>query len=187
MNRKFIFNIAFFAAGTFIVIMICTIVLLNFFKDARIFQKNAVAVETVKENTVQEKKEQPQEEKQDANQEQTVKFQKRDYGEKETEPRDNTDYGEDIPKKKIRVEIVNYTGNAKIANEVASTLKAGGFEVSVTELKPDPEKKTVIIERNDRKAGSAVLDILKAGKVIKAPDPKSKYDVTLSIGDDYRP
>ena len=88
---------------------------------------------------------------------------------------------------KVKVEIVNYTGQKNIAEELKLTFEASGFEASIVNFKANKDEKTTIIERTNKKVGLEVQKILKAGKIMTAIDPKSKFDVTLKIGEDYKP
>ena len=189
MNKKLYFNIVFYIVGSFLLATLFIIVGLNFFKDARVFEKPvAVAVE---DTSVQPSADNGSDGTDDYK---TIKYQRAADA-----VGDSTDYGEAIPKatpdkaasaKKangIKVEVLNYTGNKKLADEIKTTLEAGGFEVSIVSEKTDTHVSTSIIERNDKKAGLEVQKVLKAGKVVKWADPKSKFDVTVRLGGDYLP
>ena len=186
MNKKLYFNIVFYIVGTFVLATICIIVGLNFFKDARVFEKSvAVAVaDTVVQPSTANGSDGTDDYK-------TIKYQRAADA-----VGDSNDYGEAIPPDKassakklkgIKVEVLNYTGNKKLADEIKTTLEASGFEVSIVSEKTDKHVSTFIIERNDKKAGLEVQKVLKAGKVAKMADPKSKFDVTVRLGEDYLP
>jgi hypothetical protein len=87
---------------------------------------------------------------------------------------------------KIKVEILNYSGFEGLGEKIAKSLEIGGIEVSYTEMK-QIEENTLIIERNDRKAGSEVQKAIGMWQIVKWPDDKSGYDVTVKLGADFNP
>lgn len=186
MNKKLFFNIIFFTVGTFIIVVCSVILSLNFFKDAKIFQKAVVAavVEKPAASPVDKNLQQEEPVKKD-DEYKTIQY-KRDPS---AEVQDATQYDEKtIPKaNKIKVQVVNYTDIKKLAEEIRTTLEASGYEVSSGNAKSNTPMKTLIVEKNDKKAGAEIHKILKAGKVVKWPDAKSRFDVTVIIGDDFKP
>ncbi len=187
MNRKLFFNLVFIIAGSFLLLAMGSIVTANFVKDARVFQKS---VATIKEDTTVKTpvptKNPSEEEKDDEMKTLTYerppeqKVEKKDYG----EAMPNTG---DAGKTKIKVEVINFSGIKNLAEEIKTTLEANGYEVSAGNGSSNEPMKTMIIERNDKKAGAAIQGILKGGTVSKWPDPASRFDVTIKIGDDYKP
>ena len=191
MNKKLYFNLVFLIAGTFVFLTMSIIVGMNFFKDARIFQESvATAVQDpVAKSPVQNPSNVKEPEKEDYD---TFKYKRapgvivvnKDPGEEGPLPKvENTKE----KKEKYKVEVINYSGIKNLAEEIKSTLEASGYEVSAGNGRSNQPVKTIIIDRNDKKAGAEIQKILKAGTVTKWPDPRSRYDVTVKIGDDYRP
>lgn len=86
---------------------------------------------------------------------------------------------------KIKVEVINYTGRKGFTDDICKALKEKGFEVTARDEYSKDSIDTVVIERNDKKAGSVVRSVLKLGDVVKWPDEKSAFDVTIKIGRDY--
>lgn len=86
---------------------------------------------------------------------------------------------------KIKVEVINYTDKKALAELVRASLEAEGYEVSTLNSDTIKPVKTEILERNDKNAGAAVRGVIKVGKVTKAADPGSRYDVTVILGDDF--
>lgn len=189
MNVKLFFRLIFYIIGTFIVLFFGIIVVSNFVKDARIFAKPIV---TAQAQAVQKIPEVAQDSTDD--EVKTLKYKRaadamgseEDFGEEgpKTKTSPNNSSGSAI---KIKVEIVNYTGLKSIAEELKTTLEAAGFEAGVVNYKANKSKRTSIIERNSKKLGVEVQKVLNIGQVVKAIDPKSKVDVTLIVGEDYKP
>lgn len=185
MNKKLYFNLVFYLIGTFVVIFMGIIMTYNFAKDARVFQKSIVtASEDTKPGTVNVGT-QPEETAEQTAGFGTIKYERTPGSAVE----ETKDYGEDIPAKtaKIKVEVINYTSIKKLAEDIRTTLEASGYDVSAGNGKSDKPMKTMIVERNDKKSGAEIQKILKAGTVVRWPDSKSRFDVTVIIGDDYRP
>lgn len=189
MNKKLFFNTMFYTMGTFMVVLMATIVTFNFINDARLFQKAVVvatADETVKtENTAVEP---PEPEDFD-----TIQY-TRTVEPPDPEPVKEDEAGipaveeEEKSNELIKVEVVNYSNTKNLAEMVRETLEASGYKnVSAGNVKTNNPQETLIVERNDKKAGEAIHKILKAGRVVKWILPTSKYDVTVIIGDDFKP
>lgn len=189
MNGKLFSVMVFYIVGTFIILIFGFIIITNFTKDARLFARPVVAAQADTSVTkVPEVKEETEND--------DVKTLK--YKRAEDAKVSYKDAGEDLSKSnkfnetstggnKVRIEIVNYSGLKNVAEEIKTTLEAAGFEASVVNYKANKNEKTSIIERNNKKAGLEVQKVLNAGKIVTAIDPKSKFDVTLVIGEDYKP
>ncbi|MCR4434673.1 MAG: LytR C-terminal domain-containing protein [Clostridiales bacterium] len=178
MNKKLFFNMVFFIVGTFMVVLMATIVALNFARDARIFQK-AVVTATVEDTSKPAEEGGPDDFK-------TVQY-KRAEEPAQAKTDTKNEEGTSPKPEKIKVEVINYTNVKNLAEEVRATLEASGYSVSAGNKKTNSPQSTLIVERNDKKAGEGIQKILKAGKVVKWADPNSKYDVTVIIGDDFKP
>ncbi|MCX7710088.1 MAG: LytR C-terminal domain-containing protein [Clostridia bacterium] len=192
MNKGKFFNIVFMLTGTFILVTLIVIVSLNFVKDARIFQESvATAVQDPEAKTDKPAAQKAgngdkDDGKQDPKISGTIKIEKSVKPE-ETEPKKTTEPAKDEKKEKVKVEVINYSGIKRVAEDIKTTLEASGYEVSAGNEKSNKPVRTEIIERNDKKAGAAIQKILKIAPVTKAPDPTSRFDVTIRIGDDYKP
>jgi hypothetical protein len=185
MNKKLYLNLVLFIVGSFIIIITGSIITSNFLKDARIFARPVVEAKAEVDAKVSEIKEE--------NDEKTIKYQRAADAKGS-----KVDIGEDIPKKKnnteattastkVKIEVFNYTGIKSAGEDVKKTLEAAGFSIELKEQKADKNVKTEIVERNSKKLGKDVQEVLNAGKIIVAIDSKSKFDVTLKIGNDYKP
>ncbi|MCX7745668.1 MAG: LytR C-terminal domain-containing protein [Clostridia bacterium] len=179
MKKGSAFNRIFYTVGTIILIVMFTFVAVNFARDSRVLQGDTFA--SVK----------PSEKKAPEIKEESDNFETYTY-EKKNDPKEET--GKSAPKptpamkpKDIKVEVINYTGIKKLAESIRVTLEASGFVVSAGNEKSTKPVKTEIIERNDKKAGTMVKNILKVGTIRKEYDPRTRFDVTVIIGDDYKP
>jgi hypothetical protein len=188
MNGKLFSKMVFFIVGTFIIFIFGFIIISNFAKDARLFAKPIVAAE---EDTSGLKVPISTDDA-GTDENKTIKY-TRAPDAKES----NKDFGEGLPNSKyaatstggtkVKIEIANFTGSKNLSNELKMSLEAAGFEVSILSCKENKNEKTTIIERNNKKVGLEVQKVVKAGKIITAIDAKSKFDITLIIGEDYRP
>jgi len=197
MNKRLFFNMVFMIIGTFLLVAMGVIVVVNFRKDARILQQPLLAA-------VKDKGETTGSADSDKKQEgyKTFKYTKplnpknknttgtETTKQAATKKDDGAGKGENstTPKAEtIKVEVVNCTEISDLGEEVASTLKAAGYEVSFRDETPKTPVSTAIIDKSSRNAAEEVQKILKAGTVTKQPDPKSEFDVTVVIGSDFRP
>ncbi|MDP4093643.1 MAG: LytR C-terminal domain-containing protein [Bacillota bacterium] len=181
MNKKLYLRLVYFLSGTFVIAFMLIIVGVNFFKDSRILHpasgpKTAVHNTAVKTATTQA----------DGDNFDTYKYERnKDAEPSKTNQKGNRATESGLPDK-INVEVINRSTNKKLTEAVKSTLEAGGFVVSAGNDN-NTSVSTLIIERNDTKSGTAVRNVLKTGRIIKEPDSKSRFDVTVIIGDDYNP
>ncbi|MCX7922212.1 MAG: LytR C-terminal domain-containing protein [Clostridia bacterium] len=177
MNKKLYFSVIFYIIGSFILIFMGINVASNFARDARVFEKSIAKAE--KDNSIKlpDKSSVSQ-----GTSEKMVKI---------PESKDSVDSkngNKATPKPMlIKVEVINYTGINKLAEEIRYTLEANGFQVSAGNGKSNKFVTTAIIERNDKKAGIEVQKVIKIGKIKKELTPGSRFDVTVILGDDYKP
>lgn len=183
MSKKNFFGTAFTIAGTIVLIFIGIIVAINFRQDSRIFQEPLLSV-------INDKKEAGG----DADKEdgfKTLKYKKTaEPAPKKSPPQEKKQEstaaaGTEVSK--IKVEVINYTGMKNLTEDISSTLKAGGFEVAARTENSGTPVATEIIDRDDGEAGLEIQKLLKAGKLVKMPDPKPTYKVTVKIGHDFVP
>lgn len=190
MNGKLFSIMVFYIVGSFIILVFGFIILMNFSKDGRLFAHPVVAVEADTSGTKVTEINQADNNDDDVK---TLKYKRAADAKGSGE-----DFGEDLPKTKkfsdtstggikIKVEIVNYTGLKNIPEEIKTTLEAAGFEASIVNYKANKNEKTTLIERSNKKAGAEVQKVLNVGKILTEVDTKAKFDVTLIIGEDYKP
>lgn len=105
---------------------------------------------------------------------------------KDSTPKPSETPGTPATTDKIKVEVISYSSSKDIVEIVRAKLEAAGYEVSAGNAPPTTKAvKSEIIERNDKKAGSEVKKVVNAGTISKQPDPSSRFDVTVIIGDDF--
>lgn len=197
MNKKLFFNTIFVVAGSFVVLTMASIVTVNFFKDSRLFGKSSVAV--VAPTPTPKAKSTPAAAG-TTNKPSTTLVYVRDTPTPRPTPK--IESVEDMKPNPTstpapsgispqgnayRVEVINNTTAKSAAEDVRRLLEGNGFVVSALNGPSDKPVKTEIIDRNDKNASAVIKAILKVGKVSKVPDPKSMYDVTVIIGEDYLP
>jgi len=174
----------FYLAGTILIGVMLVIVSINFVRDARLLQLPAFAFEKGKPvkpgNTAAPK---------GGDEYQTLQYRKHssDTEKGATKTGTKTTVKKPPVQQKIKVEIVNYTNVKGLAEMVGGTLEAAGYLVHCRNEKPDPSVTTLIIERNDKNCGSGIRKLLKAGGIVKGADSASKFDVTVRIGNDFKP
>ncbi|HID93002.1 MAG TPA: LytR family transcriptional regulator [bacterium (Candidatus Stahlbacteria)] len=88
----------------------------------------------------------------------------------------------------IRVQVLNGCGKTGMAKEVATFLRAKGFDV-VDIGNTEYILHTVILDRSDREQGNAIYvrKALRQGKLAFEPDPALFLEVTVIIGGDFKP
>lgn len=199
MNKKLYLNLIYLLTGSFIVLIMGSIITFNFIKDSRMLGSNLAAVIDTDQPSQSSKTAQNQDPSKKPG---TISYQREVIVSKP-----KVELGEDIqsnkptpsptvtptpqldPSKqeKIRVEVINRTGAKYAAEDLRKLLIQSGFEASAANGPTDKPIKTEIIDRNDKNASIEVKKVIKIGKISKQVDPNSKYDVTVIIGDDYLP
>lgn len=194
MNIGRFFSFMFILSGTIIFIAMSIIITMNFKKDARLYQERvATAVQDVETNAAAENQNKKIVVDTDSKKSDTAAKEKQPETKVEntngvsveSEKKDE-EVGES-PVEKIKVEVVNFSGIKRVAEQIRSTLEASGYEVSAGNDKSSNFVRTEIIDKNGKNAGEAIQQLLKIGPVKKVPDPTSRFDVTIIIGDDYKP
>jgi hypothetical protein len=89
---------------------------------------------------------------------------------------------------RITVEVLNGTGRSGLARTATRTLRQRGLDVVFLGNADSAHDSTqVLVRRGDSLAGGRVAEALGFGRVIGAPDTMRRVDVTVILGDDYRP
>jgi hypothetical protein len=171
MDIRLYCRIILYFLGTCIVLFVLIVLGMNFFSDARLFakpaSKAAVSNTTVDMNVNKTTTEQgPEPEKPHTAAAPTEKPLKQED--------------------RIKVEVVNYSGIAGLAEKVRAKLEAAGFDASSGNGRSTEPGRSEILERNEKKAGGKVQKLLGAIRVRKEIAAESRFDVTLIIGDDYK-
>lgn len=91
--------------------------------------------------------------------------------------------------RQIRVEVLNGTTAAGLAQTVTDKLRRAGFDVvNIANAENDSFPETVVIDRaaNDRGNARLVAEALGCKNVLPQLEPTSLLEVTVIIGNDYR-
>jgi len=171
MKVKSFLRIFSYTFGTVLLLCMCIIVTMNFIKDGRFFEKPAVVVAKdtsvkplpvviVKKNT-------------------DVKIKKSKKTSSDTSSLVNET-------KKMRVEIMNYTGDEKVGEDLKATLELNDFIVTLKN-ETATQGETLIVERSDRKAGEIIQGIMKVGSISVEIQKEPYFDAIINVGVDYSP
>lgn len=191
MNKRLLLNLIYLLTGSFLVLIMGSVVTYNFVKDSRLLGNSTVASEAAgtsqPSGTVQNQDSGKQPGTINYRREVVVSKPKIDGEDMNKTTPTATPTPDPSKLEKIKVEVINRTGAKYAAEDVRKLLAAAGFEVSAANGPSDKPVKTEIIDRNDKNAGAEVKKVLKIGKVSKQVEPNLKYDVTVIIGDDFLP
>lgn len=174
-NKKLYFKLVLLITGSFLILDMAFILAFNMIRDLRAANNIDITNEAVSTNAQQTENTQDQEtEEPDGDQ--------KKEGETDELP------GKDSEKEsKIRIELINYTGDEDIGRQVRSTFEANNYQVVLSNGKSNQPVKTSVIERRDIGAGLEIQMILGMGTIVKAFDEGSEFDVRVEIGHDYLP
>jgi hypothetical protein len=92
------------------------------------------------------------------------------------------------PDKRITVEVLNGTGRAGAARAATRMLRRQGLDVVYfgnTEERTDSTR--VIVRRGDPGRGRDVRQALGVGRILVEPDTLRRVDVSVIVGQDFRP
>jgi hypothetical protein len=88
----------------------------------------------------------------------------------------------------IRVQVLNGTKEAGLAQKMADELRRCGFDVvDIANAENDSFPETVVVDRADNSTGNAlyVAEALKCKNIIPQLESRSYLEVTVIIGKDY--
>ena len=88
---------------------------------------------------------------------------------------------------RITTEVLNGTGRTGLARLGARLLRQHGIDVVATGNADSHATTRVIVRRGSREAAESVRRALGAGTVDSTPDSRLLLDVTVILGDDFRP
>jgi hypothetical protein len=89
---------------------------------------------------------------------------------------------------RIVVEVLNGTRRPGFARVATRVLREQGIDVVFFGNAEVPVESTrVLVRRGDPRMGKEVADALGAGRVLIQPDTLRRVDVSVLLGDDYRP
>jgi hypothetical protein len=92
------------------------------------------------------------------------------------------------PKQQIRIELLNGSGRAGLAGELASYLRDGGFDVmEVSNAERSDYRSTLVVNRTEApEPGKVVAEYLGTRHVIQQVGTQEMIDVTVIVGRDAR-
>ncbi len=92
------------------------------------------------------------------------------------------------PKQQIRIELLNGSGRAGLAGELASYLRDGGFDVmEVSNAERSDYRSTLVVNRTEApEPGKVVAEYLGTRHVIQQEGTQEMIDVTVIVGRDAR-
>ena len=91
------------------------------------------------------------------------------------------------PGRRIRVEVLNGTSRAGLARAATRGLRQRGLDVVFFGTGPPAESTRVFVRRGDPGQGRDVAEALGVGRVVIEPDTLRRVDVSVLLGDDWRP
>lgn len=88
----------------------------------------------------------------------------------------------------VTAEVLNGSGRPGLARVATRALRQAGFDVVYFGTADDSVQRTeVLARRGDLAAAARVAKVLGTGRVRAATDTLLRVDVTVRLGDDYRP
>jgi hypothetical protein len=91
------------------------------------------------------------------------------------------------PGRRIRVEVLNGTRRPGLARAATRALRAKGLDVVFFATGPAADSTRILVRQGDPGQGRDVAEGLGVGHVAVAPDTLRRVDVTVLLGQDYRP
>ncbi|MDQ3139028.1 MAG: LytR C-terminal domain-containing protein [Gemmatimonadota bacterium] len=96
-------------------------------------------------------------------------------------------YALPAPGKRIQVEVLNGTRRAGLARTATRALRRRGVDVVFFGSGPRTDSTQILVRRGEPGLGRDVAQALGAGRVAIAPDTLRRVDVTVLLGEDWRP
>jgi len=91
------------------------------------------------------------------------------------------------PGKRIRVEVLNGTQRPGFARTATRALRERGLDVVFFGTGPAADSTRIFVRRGDPRQGRDVAEALGAGRVVIEPDTLRRVDVSVLLGNDWRP
>jgi hypothetical protein len=89
---------------------------------------------------------------------------------------------------RVMIEVLNGTRRQGVARTATRMLRGRGLDVVFLGNADTAEALTrVIVRRGDPERAKYVVDVLGAGKIVVEPDTFRRVDVSVILGDDFRP
>lgn len=91
------------------------------------------------------------------------------------------------PGVRIKVEVLNATGTAGLARKATMFLRDRGFDVVETGNASEKRSSTLVLDRSGHPEWAGLVARAMSAKSEKRPDTTRYLDVTVLLGDDWRP
>ena len=86
------------------------------------------------------------------------------------------------------VEVLNGTGRQGVARTATRMLRSHGVDVVFLGNADSAERTTrVIVRRGDPERARTVVGVLRAGKIVVEADTFRRVDISVILGEDFRP
>ncbi|HET7603735.1 MAG TPA: LytR C-terminal domain-containing protein [Gemmatimonadales bacterium] len=85
------------------------------------------------------------------------------------------------------VEVMNGTGRRGLARTAARQLRSHGIDVVGYDNADSTAETLLLVRRGDERRARVVARALGTGKIRQVPDTTRQVDVTVVLGDDFRP
>lgn len=92
-----------------------------------------------------------------------------------------------IQQKGASIQVINYTGQKNLAEEIRATLEEYGFIVSSGNGSSLKYISTAIVEKKEDVSGEELGNLLNIKKIRKEIDHGSRFDFIVILGDDFNP
>lgn len=204
VDKKKIFNIAFYTIGTGVIAVVLFIVSVNFYHNSRLLGENYAMIDEkddgnqAKDDTNQEQEKADDAIKSDFD---TIKFEsnedvyvpidsqedeiKNKFVESEEEEDIDT---EDIDDEKLpSILLYNHSGVKGLGEKIKEGLKNKSFQVELMDETITRRGTTIVVEQTREGYGVKARDALKMGKLLRELDDDAKHDVIIALGEDYLP
>jgi len=96
-------------------------------------------------------------------------------------------YAIPAPGKRIRVEVLNGTQRPGFARTATRALRERGLDVVFFGTGPAADSTRILVRRGDPGQGKTVAEALGVGRVVTEPDTLRRVDVSVLLGNDWRP
>lgn len=91
------------------------------------------------------------------------------------------------PGQRIRVEVLNGTRRPGFARTATRALRERGLDVVFFGTGPAADSTRIFVRRGDPGQGKDVAEALGVGRVVLQPDTLRRVDVSVLLGNDWRP
>lgn len=208
MNKKKIFDIAFYILGTGIVAVVFFIVSINFYNNSRLLGQNYAVVDSSdnEDKNFDESKDdyniEDENESEDSEFD-TIRFEASEdvyipispvedeemgkYVEAEAEDEDEQDSESLCEEDSPRVLIYNHSGVEGLGDKIKENLENRGFCVELVNETDTRRGSTIVVEQTEDGFGVKVRDVLKTGQLVRELSKEPEHHVIIAIGEDYVP